>query len=127
MSSTMTPSGLSKSWTYPSTLPTGESNTGSAYVLYYHAVDLDKSVLGQHLPESVAESTALPVNLSDSQAGILATTFESEELSPAPLSGLTSQISEDLTSSFGLSPPHVAINVATKIAWEFSQHTGPSR
>ncbi|KIP05525.1 hypothetical protein PHLGIDRAFT_128834 [Phlebiopsis gigantea 11061_1 CR5-6] len=75
----------------------GESNAGSAYVLYYQAADLDKSALGLHPPESVTQSVASPLDSSASQSGTLATTFESEELSPALPPGLTPQASEDST------------------------------
>ena len=72
----------------------GDAASGSAYVLYYQAVDLDLSALGLRPPESesAAASTSAPADSSVSQISTLATTLEADEStsnSPALPPGLT--------------------------------------
>ncbi|KZT00016.1 cysteine proteinase [Laetiporus sulphureus 93-53] len=66
----------------------GETNNGSAYVLYYQAVDLDMAALGIRPQEATTTSTDIGLEPSSRPSNV-ATVVESSESDPAVPPGLT--------------------------------------
>ncbi|KAF6754344.1 ubiquitin C-terminal hydrolase [Ephemerocybe angulata] len=86
----------------------GDSNSGSAYVLYYQAVDLDLEELGLHqTPDPIAVSDSLPMPVSGDQS--LPAPVALEAVGPPP--GLESEepIVEDpvIDPISSLTPPRI--------------------
>lgn len=107
----------------------GDSNSGSAYVLYYQAVDLDVTSLGLPPPEPTAASDPA-ADSSMSQSTTLFTTLESGDSvasSPALPPGLTPDPSEDGRKSSTAPPSPVPFTspVASSSSQSSSVQTQP--